>query len=193
MFSSLWINVQSDQANLLYFNTHCYFRLKYHWQILLFFPIPINPTYSWEMIPSSQSHYLKKGSLFRSFRSLNTHHDLRSDHLQVICEHQSYIKGTTLKCTQWVTQWRQSNTVQCHPSTLGLISHHVTATVKNITHRGERQQLPTPTTLSCTYSTPYSVLAFTCNVNNCHHQHSFLFHYSTYPCNSNLTSTLYTH
>src|SRR4029434_1420459 len=33
--------------------------------------------------------------------------------------------------------------------------------------------LPTPTTLSCTYSTPYSVLAFTCNVNNCHHQHHF--------------------
>ena len=24
------------------------------------------------------------------------------------------------------------------------------------------------------------------NVHNCHHQHSFLFHYSTYPCNSNL-------
>ena len=140
MFSSLWINVQSDQANLLYFNTHCYFRLKYHWQILLFFPIPINPTYSWEMIPSSQSHYLMKGSSFRSFRSLNTHRGLRSDHLQVICEHQSYIKGTTLKCTQWVTQWRQSNTVQCHPSTLGLISHHVTATVKNITHRQTDRQ-----------------------------------------------------
>src|SRR4029434_2605173 len=28
--------------------------------------------------------------------------------------------------------------------------------------------------------------SFTCNVHNCHHQHSFLFHYSTYPCNSNL-------
>ena len=165
MFSSLWINVQSDQANLLYFNTHCYFRLKYHWQILLFFPIPINPTYSWEMIPSSQSHYLKKGSSFRSFRSLNTHHDLRSDHLQVICEHQSYIKGTTLKCTQWVTQWRQSNTVQCHPSTLGLISHHVTATVKNITHRGERQQHCSR--IFCTYHhyfiPPKSILKFYLN------------------------------
>src|SRR4029434_6228018 len=42
--------------------------------------------------------------------------------------------------------------------------------------------LPSPTTLSYTYSTPCSVPAFSCNVNNCHHQHSFLFHYFTYPC-----------
>src|SRR4029434_9150501 len=31
------------------------------------------------------------------------------------------------------------------------------------------------------------------NVHNCHHQHSFLFHYSTYPCNSKPLSTVYTH
>src|SRR4029434_3048664 len=36
-----------------------------------------------------------------------------------------------------------------------------------------------------TYCTPYSVLAFSCDVNNCHHRHGFLFHYSTSPCNSN--------
>ena len=40
---------------------------------------------------------------------------------------------------------------------------------------------------------PHTLLAFTCNVNNCHHRHSFLFHCPTYPCNTNLTSTLYTH
>ena len=38
----------------------------------------------------------------------------------------------------------------------------------------------------------YPILcAFTCNVNNCHHRNSFLFHYSTYLYNSNLTSTLH--
>ena len=53
--------------------------------------------------------------------------------------------------------------------------------------------LPTPSTLSCTYSTPYSVLAFTCYVRNCHQRHSFLFLFSTYPCNSNLRNKLHTH
>ena len=44
-----------------------------------------------------------------------------------------------------------------------------------------------------TLTLPHSLLAFSCNINTCLHQHSFLFHYSGYPCNSNFRSRLYTH
>ena len=61
---------------------------------------------------------------------------------------------------------------------------HATTTNSILLEETLNLHLPTPTRLSCTYSTPCA--SFTCNVNNWHHQHSLLFHYSTYPCNSNL-------